>query len=251
MQERVLAYERKMADLEDRGRRCNVRVYGLPENIEKDAPIQYLERMIPIWFPSVTQPEVERAHRISRGGPPSEGERHRPFIFCCLRFSTRQAILREARKHSPSINNRVLRFAADFSDFTAKRRRSFSNAMTSARERGIDAFLIYPATLKIWQGQATHLFTSPADAERFLGNNGGDSASIERVWLLESLPALERTFVYGSWAPTARRRDAHLNNSRADGLLCAQVLLSGGFWETEFLVHSGDREDPCNYNHFS
>lgn len=180
MQERLLGYEQKMADLEDRNRRCNIRVYGLPENIEKDPPIQYFERMIPIWFPSIKQPEIERAQRIFRGGPPREGERTRTFIFCCLRFSTRQAILREARKHPPSIDNWVLRFAVDFSDFTAKRR-SFSRAMASVREKGTDAFLIYPATLKIRQGQATHLFSSPADAERFLESSSGDSASNARA----------------------------------------------------------------------
>ncbi|KAK1880797.1 Coiled-coil domain containing protein 88B [Dissostichus eleginoides] len=41
------------------------------------------------------KPEIERAHRIFRGSPPTEGERPRAFIFCCLRFSTRQAILHQ------------------------------------------------------------------------------------------------------------------------------------------------------------
>lgn len=170
VQEKQRSFEQKMADLEDRSRRCNIRVYGLPENIEKDEPVQYLQRMLPVWFPTLKhpQPEIERAHRIFRGAPPKEGERPRAFIFCCLRFPTRQAILREARKHPPSVGNRLLRFAADFSDYTARRRRAFSRAMATAREKGTDAFLLYPATLKIRHGQTTHLFSSPADAERFL-----------------------------------------------------------------------------------
>lgn len=170
VQEKLQSFEQKIVDLEDRNRRCNIRVYGLPENTEKDAPVQFLERMIPVWFPALKhpQPEIERAHRIFRGGPPREGERPRAFIFCCLHFSTRQAILREVRKHPPSVGNNALRFAADFSDYTARRRRVFSRAMASAREKGIDAFLLYPATLKITIGQITHLFPSPADAERFL-----------------------------------------------------------------------------------
>ncbi|KAF3844248.1 hypothetical protein F7725_013589 [Dissostichus mawsoni] len=126
----MLGFEQKIADLEDRNRRCNIRVYGLHEDAEGDAPVQFLEHMIPTWFPALKQlkPEIERAHRIFCGGPPTEGERPRAFIFCCLRFSTRQAILREARKHPPSIGNRALRFAADFSDYTAKTPKSILTA---------------------------------------------------------------------------------------------------------------------------
>ncbi|KAI4820840.1 hypothetical protein KUCAC02_028807 [Chaenocephalus aceratus] len=158
----MLGFEQKIADLEDRNRRCNSRVYGLCEDAEGDAPVQFLERMISTWFPALKQlqPEIERAHRISRGGPPTEGERPRAFIFCCLRFSTRQSLLREARKHPPSIGNRALLFAVDFSEYTAKCRRAFS--------RALDAFLIYPATLKIRMGYSTHLFASAVDADRFL-----------------------------------------------------------------------------------
>ncbi|KAK5930188.1 hypothetical protein CgunFtcFv8_026448 [Champsocephalus gunnari] len=81
----MLGFEQKMADLEDRNRRCNIRVYGLHEDAEGDAPVQFLECMIPTWFPALKQlkPEIERAHRIFCGGPPTEGERPRAFIFCC------------------------------------------------------------------------------------------------------------------------------------------------------------------------
>lgn len=53
-----------------------------------------------------------------------------------------------------------------FSDDTAKGRRSFS--MVIALERGTEAFLLYPAPLKIRSGPSTHLFSSPVDAEQFL-----------------------------------------------------------------------------------
>lgn len=51
VQEKMLGFEQKIADLEDRNRRCNIRVYGLREDVEGDAPVQFLERMIPTWFP--------------------------------------------------------------------------------------------------------------------------------------------------------------------------------------------------------
>lgn len=151
----------------------------MPENAEQDAPVQFLERMIPVWFPALKhlKPEIERAHRINSRGSLKEGDRPRAFIFCCLRFSMRQSILREARKHPPSVGNRVRRFTADFSDYTAKRRRSFPRAMAIARERGTEAFLLYPATLKVKTGHATHLFSSSADAEQFLDRDRPSDAT--------------------------------------------------------------------------
>lgn len=82
MREKLLNFELKIADLEDRNRRCNVQVYGLPENTEKGTPVQFLECMIPVWFPALKhlKPEIERAHRIYSGGPPHEGERPRTHL---------------------------------------------------------------------------------------------------------------------------------------------------------------------------
>ncbi len=61
-QDKLRPFDQKIADLEDRNGSCNIRVYGLSENAEKDAPVQFLERMIPIWFPALKhlKPEIER-----------------------------------------------------------------------------------------------------------------------------------------------------------------------------------------------
>lgn len=82
MQEKLLNFKRKIADLEDRNRRCNVQVYGLPENTEKDTPVPFLELMIPVWFPALKhlKPEIERTHRIYSGGPSHEGEQPRTHL---------------------------------------------------------------------------------------------------------------------------------------------------------------------------
>ncbi len=42
--------------------------------------------------------------------------------------------------------------------------------MTVAHESGTEAFLLYPATLKIGTGHTTYLFSLPVDAEQFLGH---------------------------------------------------------------------------------
>lgn len=44
---------KKLTDLEDRSRRNNVRPVNLPTGVEGDDPRGYLQRMLPIWIPSL------------------------------------------------------------------------------------------------------------------------------------------------------------------------------------------------------
>ena len=85
--------ELKMADLEDRNRRCNTRIIGLKEGAEGSNCVQYLNRALPEWFPSLQneQPEIMRAHQIYDGR--SARDRPHTLIFNVLRYTARQAIL--------------------------------------------------------------------------------------------------------------------------------------------------------------
>lgn len=75
-QEKLQSYQRKFANLEDRSRRCNIRGYGMPESAERDSPVQFPEKKVPVWFPTVKhlKPEIERAHRINSQSSPKEGD---------------------------------------------------------------------------------------------------------------------------------------------------------------------------------
>ncbi|RXM34544.1 hypothetical protein EOD39_14034 [Acipenser ruthenus] len=50
---RIDAMQDKVADLEDRNRRCNIRLVGLPEGVESDDPVRFLQKEIPRWFPAM------------------------------------------------------------------------------------------------------------------------------------------------------------------------------------------------------
>lgn len=65
--------ELKLADMEDRNRRCNVGIIGLKEGVEGSNSVQYLNRTLPKWFLSLQtgQPEKMRAHPI-----------YTSFVFC-------------------------------------------------------------------------------------------------------------------------------------------------------------------------
>lgn len=163
------AMELKLADMEDRNRRCNIRVTGLEEGLEGSSATQFLARSLPKWFPILDgrQIEIMRAHRIYNDNARNRGV-SRTLIFNVLRYPTRQAILQAARKDPLTIGGRRIRFSPDYSSFTVKRRQSFHQAMDAARAKGLDFFLIYPATLKIKDGAQYKAFTSPGEAESFL-----------------------------------------------------------------------------------
>ena len=98
------AMELKLADMEDRNRSCNIRVIGLAEGLEGSNAAQFLKHSLPKWFPTLgdIQIEIMRAHRIYNDNARNRGA-NRTLIFNVLRYSTRQAILRAARRDSLSL----------------------------------------------------------------------------------------------------------------------------------------------------
>lgn len=163
--------QRKLADMEDRSRRCNVRVIGLPAGSEGNNAVQFLTKSLPKWFPTLSnmEGEIMRAHRVysddrkKSRGPPT-------LIFNTLRYTTRQLILSAAKKSPLIVNGRPVRFSPDYSGHTVKRRQAFTQAMNMARAKGVEFFLLYPATLKVKAAGKTEVFQSAGDAEDFIGS---------------------------------------------------------------------------------
>lgn len=169
---RVAALEQQVVDLQDRNRRSNLRLVGLPEGSEKDDPMGFLKSSLPKWLPSLADKEieVERAHRVYTRHS-SDRAKPRVFIFKLLRYTDRELILRAARLHAPvkTSDGATLSFFPDFSPLTAKRRSAFGPVRKEMREAGIQNFLLYPATLKVIlnQGEPKMLY-SPEEARVFL-----------------------------------------------------------------------------------
>lgn len=169
--ERITQLENKLAAQEDQSRRNNLRILHIKEGEEKNNALAYLSAAIPAWLPGLARnpPELMRAHRI--GPPRAPTSPPRPLIVQCLRFTDRDRILNEARKNLVQVGGHTIQFAPDFSDATAKRRRPCYQVLHRARTQGFEAFLLYPATIKITKGAEKHLFDTPAAAERYLSDH--------------------------------------------------------------------------------
>ncbi len=110
--------------------------------------------------------EVMRAHRI---GPERSTDRGSRTLICkMLRYTDHDRILKAARGSRIEVSDSEIRFTADYSGYTIKRRRSFSQTTEAARNLGFTPFLIYPAKLKLSHGSEVHLFETKKEAEDFL-----------------------------------------------------------------------------------
>ncbi|KAJ7992795.1 hypothetical protein DPEC_G00282400 [Dallia pectoralis] len=176
----------KLTDLEDRGRRNNVRLVGLPEAVEGSDAIGYLKVNLPKWIPSLVgrDIDIERAHRVYDGGE-ANSNKPRTLIFRLLRWQDRLAILNGARQVYPvkMASNGATRsttgsaptvstilFFPDYSPATTAKRKSFSAAMKKARDMGLEPFLIYPARIKLQYKGEKKMFDSSQAAEDFINS---------------------------------------------------------------------------------
>ncbi len=184
----------KMTDMEDRCRRNNVRLVGLPEGMEGPDAAGFLRDNLSKWIPSLRgrDIEIDRAHRLYDGG--RGYNRPRTLIFCVLKWHDRSEILKGARQAYPvkcAQNNVTLLFFPDFSPATAIRRKAFGPVLKMTA-LGLQPFLIYPAVIKLRHKGEQRSFDSLQKAEDFVsslsqqrtyaaalrGDDGGTAAAV-------------------------------------------------------------------------
>lgn len=99
LEQTVETLSNKIQDLEDRGRRSNFRMVGLPEKTEGSDVCAFLEE----WLPKVltdcftAAPIIERAHRVGQINP-NRPAAPRTIVMKFLNYKDREKTLRAARK---------------------------------------------------------------------------------------------------------------------------------------------------------
>lgn len=169
----IAKLQSSVAELEDRNRRNNLRLVNLPENEEGGDTIAFLQRQLPIWFPSLANRgiiEIERAHRVYSKGENSSSK-PRTLIFKLLRYNDRQAIMKAYRQAGTKVQHgqSQLMLFADYSNATVLKRKAFSSCIASLKQKGIQFFLLYPASLKVTvDSNNTRIFSSPEEAQHYI-----------------------------------------------------------------------------------
>lgn len=167
-----------MEDAENRSRRNNVRILGLPERAEGSKPELFAEQLIrEVLSPVALSPcfIIERAHRIpTRTLPP--GAPPRPFIMKILNYRDRDAILAAARQKGEILyGNTKLSFYPDFTADVQKKRRQFSQIRVRLRELGLKYAMLYPTRLRVQDRDKTHFFNTSEEAADWLDRRAQDT----------------------------------------------------------------------------
>lgn len=162
----------KVADLEGRSRRQNIRIIGLPESIEGPRPSTFFSQLLVDVLGTevlTSPPELDRAHR-SLAPKPAPGGRPRPVILRFHRFQVKDVVIREARKRGVLLyKGHMIRLFDDYSPDVVKQRAEYRGPMTELYKRGFKPALLYPARLRITlpNGDKTWL-QSATDAVKFI-----------------------------------------------------------------------------------
>lgn len=164
------ALRAKLDDLEGRSRRQNIKIVGLPENVEAGHPTEFVEKLIQNLLGTKNFPggiKVDRPHRI---GPLSlKGGRPRIMIARIHHYPVKEMILKLSRLHSPLKYEEA--HVSIFPDFTAEvlsQRRAFDGVKKKLKEAGIRFGMLFPARLIVTQGNKKKIFGSLSEAEDFV-----------------------------------------------------------------------------------
>lgn len=177
-QELIKTLETKTDDLENRGRRKNLVLLGLPEQSEHQHLLEFIQQKIPEWLHlpmnQAGPPEIERAHRLGRlrphpepGGP---GDPPRPIMIRFLRFRDSYMIFQAAKKKTTPIREgkAELIFRQDLSAEIRRKRNEFAGVIEYLREKNMFRGFAYPDRLRILHKGIIELVDTPLEAKAYI-----------------------------------------------------------------------------------
>ncbi|ROI15281.1 LINE-1 retrotransposable element ORF1 protein [Anabarilius grahami] len=171
LQQQVKLFGVKLEDQENRSRRNNVRLVGLPEGAEGSDTVGFLER----WLPEVLGPEsftnpitIERAHRLQerrdRNAP-------RTLIMRFLNSNDKDKVLHIVRaKGKITYDEREVKFFQDIARETHLKRQKYYEVKQQLKAMDIRYGVIFPAKLRITHAGRDSTFESPVEVENFIRN---------------------------------------------------------------------------------
>lgn len=190
MQAKLKSLEKKVAQLqeyadglENRGRRKNIRVLGLPERAEGGGdPAVFFERWIPELLSLDTKTgrvKVERAHRT--GPLTGRDQRPRPVVVRLHNYQDKQKIMtaswEKSKKNQPlKHGDATVMIFQDFSAAVVRKRKSFDAVKRRLKSVGAVYRMLYPALLKVTHRGTTEVYSDPLDVDKYLDSLGQSEA---------------------------------------------------------------------------
>ncbi|CAH2300915.1 Hypothetical predicted protein [Pelobates cultripes] len=165
----LLALRRQAEDLDNRGRRSNIRIRGLPESAgeeDVEATLQTLFREI-LGTEAPETIEFDRAHRANRARAADNTPRD---IVCCLHtYKLKERIMTKARlRPTWRFRDAEIALYQDLSPLTLEARRALRPITALLRERGIPYKWGFPFMLQARHNNEWTQLRWPEEVPRFL-----------------------------------------------------------------------------------
>lgn len=156
-------------DLDNRGRRHNLRIRGMPEMVTSE----HLSPAVTSLFndllnrPPLTQINMERMHRALHPKG-RDTDPPRDIICCIVDFKLKEEILRQARSRQQLLHNgHTIQIFQDLSSITLQHRRDLKLLLDILRTRGIQYRWKFPFCLSATHLGRTALLRVPEDLHSF------------------------------------------------------------------------------------
>lgn len=167
----------KLEDFENLQRRNNIRLLGVAEGLEEKDPRKFVVKLLRGAFPEMTEwnweNEIQRAHRFPLTPKKSLGsmqtERPRAILIFIGNYLLRQEIIDKAKPNSKRSFQDITFFARpDFCHVTVERRWRLRQLIPTFQGLGSEAFLLFPAKLKVITRGQVRMFFSEVKAQQFV-----------------------------------------------------------------------------------
>ena len=172
----LLKEQRKMIDKtndqESRGRRNNLRIYGVPEGEEKTSTVAFVEGLLRSekLISEDCIPQIQRAHR-SLGQKPGTDAPPRSIIVNFLEFRIKESILRNAWSKKIFIRDKLITFDHDYTSAVVQQRRAYKQVKSALKAKGIRFQSPY-TNLRIHWETGTQMYRNPEEAIQAMRQRG-------------------------------------------------------------------------------
>lgn len=169
LQKEITSLQAKCTDLECRSRRSNLRLVGIPEDLEGPQPTKFVADALMEIFDLPEPPLLARAHR-TLAPKPAEGSRPRAFVICFHRYDVKEDIWRKAiRGGQLKFREKSVFVFPDFPPEIAKKRAAYYEVKRLLRSMSDVRYGLKGLTgFRITKNGAEHMFDTPAAAMAFV-----------------------------------------------------------------------------------
>lgn len=197
----------KMNDLESRGRRNNLRIYGVAEGEEGSSMISFVENLLrnEKLIQERADPQIQRAHR-SLGPKPATGVTPRSIIVNFLEFKTKETVLKNAWQKKIAIRDKPVTFDHDYTATVMQQRRAYKHVKSALKAKGV-RFQSPFTKLRIHWDTGPQLYHSPAEAVREMRQRGIAVEDLQDRGGRDTGALLEQLEHASPWQPVQRHSD--------------------------------------------